>query len=284
MAKVEKEKLMEGLAFGSEEEKKAFESLLSNEKNLETMSERYMMRSDYSRQSDEARRAKESAEARERDAEAYRQTVAEYEQSVLGDLDAKEKYEAYLKTIGVDASKALAGIGQEAPKPQSPTFDAEAMKKEFAKEFMPAAQVGQLGNLLLDTQFGLTELVAEHIRLFGVPPPNLEEVRLEFLSKDNKRGLKEIGAEKFHFAERQKEIADKTLAEEIDRRVQETLTAERSKQGLPAPVEDVPQSIVFEDKFAEGAAQSDHDRNRAMIDAALTADRELAQQGIRITP
>ncbi len=249
--KVEVEKLLEGLTFGSDEQRQAFESLLADEKNHETLSRRYLRRDEGSRLAQEAQTKIKEADERIKAEDAYHQTLSEFETKIKGDVEAKGKYEAYLKSLGLDPAKALAGEVQTVPgappPPAVPQFDAA----KFDERYVDRNTVAQATKLLIDLPFQLQIVQQKHFELYGKPAPadKLLEMQQEYVKSG--RPFQEIAADSFHFADRTQELAKEQMTKDAEKVAEERFQKLVQEHGLPTPQTNSPTALVFTNEFAQ---------------------------------
>lgn len=298
MAKIDIAKLTEGLAFANDEQKKLVEQLFSDEKNQEVLSERYMMRSDYSKAQDETKAAKAAAEAAQRKAaddaaanKAWFDSLKKYEEDVKADSAKAAAYEAYLKDMGLEPATVLAGSATPPParKDTAPVID----PKIYEEQKTLRDQVTSTAQLLANLPFELQTISNEHFRLFGVMPPaaTINAVKEKFLNPQNTKPLTELASEEFHFGDRQKQLEEEALNKRVEQMLAEKTVEWESKHKLPAgalaAAESEPAVNMTSEKFATDIKRStDADVGNVSerdLAAFQAAELELAQSGIRMT-
>jgi hypothetical protein len=298
MAKIDIAKLIEGLAFENDEQKALIEKLFSSEKNQEALSEKYMMRSDYSKAQDETKAAKAAAEAAQRAAaekeaanKAWFDSLKKYEDQAKADAEKNAAYEKYLADMGLEPAAVLTGSGVQPParKAAEPTMDTKFLEEN--KQFQ--AQTAATAQLLANLPFELQAVTNEHFRLFGTVPPVevLNGLRDKFLDQHNTKPLMDIATAELHFGDRRKQLDEEALQRRTDELVNEKIQKWESEHKLPtgalSAAETEPAVNMTSEKFAsEVKRSSENDINRVSerdLAAFAAVEQDLAGVGIRMT-
>lgn len=284
--KIAVDKLIEGMEFENDAEREAVVKALSRDKNLDLSSERYMLRADYSRQSDALSKEKTEAERKAKEADVFKQTLMEWER----EQKPKFEYLEYLESLGIEPKVGVVPDVNKPPTPP-PAIDRAALTKELSGHFVSVEAAAPFLRFQAQLQPTLIDLQSKHQALFGKAPEAMRPMVDEFMAGVGEgkyqfdiNTFEQYAAERFHFADREKELADKSLEDRAQKMADEKYAAMVSTQGFPAPTGDAPQSVLLEDTFrtAQGRADLNQAPNNATLAQFAQANAELERAGVKL--
>lgn len=300
-----KDEWMKSLNLQTEDEKKAAELLLANPERVKEIQRGWNSVSEGSRLAAEAQRAKAEADAaklaaeeKAKNTDTYFQTLTQWEKDEKKTLAAetarRTAYEAYLKDIGVEPETALsiagAGVQPSARKASEPVID----PKIFEEQKLLREQVTATASMLADLPFELQMISNKHAELYNgkLPPPEvMSKLKETYLNPQTTKPLMTLAAEEFHFADREKQLADEQLEKRVEQMLAEKTMKWESEHKLPtgalSAAETEPAVNMTSEKFASDIKRSS-DADISLVSerdlaAFAAAEQDLAASGIRMT-
>jgi len=294
MATVEIEKLMEGLAFGSDDERKAFEKVLSNQANLELHSRRYLRREEGTRLTQAKEQAERDAAAAKAEAEREKQVSIDHmesmrawqeEEKIRLKSEAQEevtRFKTELRARGIDPDGV---VGRELQDKNLETFrKAEPVKNDPDPRYLGIDMARSLAQTAIDLPLQMPVIMDRYRQLYGEQQADWsgfqEQARANLMKGVD---VNTTAEQFFKFSDKQKEAETVALRKQIEGELETQFQERLAKMQIPGAMGQVNVNAddpVFSKEFAEKTKEADNSLDQAAREDFMRVNAELEAKGI----
>ena len=272
----------------SEDQRKALETTISAPEALEFIGGSVLRQADYDRNMNQ-NKSQYTAELQkiqkyERELADWRGKTESQYQMVAAQLAQAQAEAQRIRQVAYSYNLTDEDLGQPVAPHTTPVgtpavnvADTTVNNKD---EYLKRADFESAAALHTLLPAAVNDIVAEHIELFGKHPKGMQQV-VERAVKEQ-RPIKDVWEETFEVGEKRAELEKARIDAEINRRVQEQVTAYRTEHSIPVPRPDGQRSLILSnrDTLTMPEDTTGVQKHNDSVSAAVAAWNQMAHKNL----